>query len=145
MPGKAWFKRTPILFQYRLGLPRWASQVAQWVKNLPAMQETQEKQVNPSVGKIPWRRAGQPTLVFLPGESHGQRSLPVIVHGVAKSRTWLKWLSTHIIPKLPRYLPLCYGRISVGLSGDRQYKCLRPLWAQIVPHIPTGLPSRSLQ
>ena len=27
------------------------------------------------VGKIPWRRAWQPTLVFLPGEPHGQRSL----------------------------------------------------------------------
>ena len=30
---------------------------------------------NPRVGKIPWRRAWQPTAVFLPGESHGQRSL----------------------------------------------------------------------
>ena len=30
---------------------------------------------DPWVGKIPWRRAWQPTLVFLPGESHGQRSL----------------------------------------------------------------------
>ena len=29
----------------------------------------------PWVGKAPWRRAWQPTLVFLPGESHGQRSL----------------------------------------------------------------------
>ena len=29
------------------------------------------------VGKIPWRRAWQPTAVFLPGESHGQRSLVV--------------------------------------------------------------------
>ena len=29
----------------------------------------------PWVGKIPWRRAWQPTVVFLPGESHGQRSL----------------------------------------------------------------------
>ena len=28
-----------------------------------------------SVRRIPWRRAGQPTPVFLPGESHGQRSL----------------------------------------------------------------------
>ena len=27
------------------------------------------------VGKIPWRRAWQPTPVSLPGESHGQRSL----------------------------------------------------------------------
>ena len=27
------------------------------------------------VGKIPWRREWQPTPVFLPGESHGQRNL----------------------------------------------------------------------
>ena len=27
------------------------------------------------VRKIPWRRKWQPTSVFLPGESHGQRSL----------------------------------------------------------------------
>ena len=26
-------------------------------------------------GKIPWRRKWQPTPVFLPGKSHGQRSL----------------------------------------------------------------------
>ena len=30
---------------------------------------------NPCVGKTPWRRAWHPTPVFLPGESHGQRSL----------------------------------------------------------------------
>ena len=30
---------------------------------------------DPWVGKIPWRRAWQPTPVFLPGEPHGQRSL----------------------------------------------------------------------
>ena len=30
---------------------------------------------DPWVGKIPWRRAWQRTPVFLPGESHGQRSL----------------------------------------------------------------------
>ena len=30
---------------------------------------------DPWVGKIPWRRAWQPTPIFLPGESHGQRSL----------------------------------------------------------------------
>ena len=30
---------------------------------------------DPWVGKISWRRAWQTTLVFLPGESHGQRSL----------------------------------------------------------------------
>ena len=41
---------------------------AQAVKKSPAIQETQ-------VRKIPWRRAWQPTPVFLPGESYGQRSL----------------------------------------------------------------------
>ena len=30
---------------------------------------------DPWVGKIPWKRAWQPNPVFLPGESHAQRSL----------------------------------------------------------------------
>ena len=30
---------------------------------------------DPWVRKTPWRRNWQPTLVFLPGESHGQRIL----------------------------------------------------------------------
>ena len=33
------------------------------------------RRLDPWVRKIPWRRAWQPTAVFLPGESHGQRSL----------------------------------------------------------------------
>ena len=49
-----------------------ASLVVQVVKNLPAMWETW---FNPWVGKISWRRERLPTPVFLPGESHGQRSL----------------------------------------------------------------------
>ena len=44
---------------------------------------------DPWAGKIPWRRARQPTPVFLPGESRGQRSLGATVHGVAKRRTGL--------------------------------------------------------
>ena len=46
---------------------------------------------NPWVGKMLWRRKWQPIPVFLPGESHGQRSLAV--HRVAKSQTQLKRLS----------------------------------------------------
>ena len=42
------------------------------VKNLPAPRRAG---FNPWAGKIPWKRAQQPTPVFLPGESHGQRSL----------------------------------------------------------------------
>ena len=35
----------------------------------------QRRGFDPWIGKIPWRRAWQPTPVFLPGEFHGQRSL----------------------------------------------------------------------
>ena len=42
------------------------------VKNLPAMQGPG---FDPWVGRLPWRSALQPTAVFLPVESHGQRSL----------------------------------------------------------------------
>ena len=47
------------------------------------------------VERIPCRRAWQPTPVFLQGKSHGQRSLEGYVYGVAKSWTWLKWLSSN--------------------------------------------------
>ena len=50
----------------------WASLVAQMVKSLPAMEETG---FDLWVRKIPWKRVWLPTLVFLPGEFHGQRSL----------------------------------------------------------------------
>ena len=53
----------------------WAFLVSQMVKNSPAMQETWVRDpgsipgFDPWVGKIPWRRAWQPTPVFLLGES----------------------------------------------------------------------------
>ena len=50
--------------------------------------------IDPWVGKIPCRRARQPTPVFLPGESNRQRSLVGYSPWRCKSRTWLKWLST---------------------------------------------------
>ena len=45
------------------------------VKNLPASAGGMRHGFSLWVGKIPWRGAWQPTPVFLPGESHGQRSL----------------------------------------------------------------------
>ena len=39
---------------------------------------------------------GHGNAVFLPGESHGQRSLVVYSHKVAKTWTRLKQLSTHV-------------------------------------------------
>ena len=61
--------------------------MAHMVKNLPAMQETRVQ----SLGwEDPLEKEMATTLVFLPGKSHGQRSLAgYIVHGITKSRTRL--------------------------------------------------------
>ena len=48
---------------------------SQVVKTHLPRHETLESRFDPWVGKIPWSRAWQPTPVFLPGDSHGQRSL----------------------------------------------------------------------
>ena len=66
------------------------------VKNLPAMQETCRRHgFDPWVGKIPWRRKQQLTPVFLPGESHGQRSLAGYCPWGRKEVDMSKQLSTH--------------------------------------------------
>ena len=52
----------------------------------------------PWVRKIPWRRKWQPTPVFLPGKSHGQRSVSKSMRpspwGLNES-DMTEWLSTH--------------------------------------------------
>ena len=45
------------------------------VKNPPANAGDMRCRFHPWVRKIPWRRAWHPTPVFLPRESHGQRSM----------------------------------------------------------------------
>ena len=52
-----------------------ASQVVPVVKNTLTNAGDIRDTFDPWVQKIPWRRKGQPTPVFLPGKSHGQQSL----------------------------------------------------------------------
>ena len=52
------------------GLPEWCNG-----EESSSQCKTYRCGFDPWVGKTPWRRAWQPTPVFLPGESHGQRSL----------------------------------------------------------------------
>ena len=74
------------LFKKSCPVTRWASLLAQTVKNLPAMQETQVQ----SLGwEDPKRKEWQPTPVLLPGEFHGQRRLVGYNPWGAKSRTRL--------------------------------------------------------
>ena len=65
----------------------WASQMALVVKNPPANAgEGKRCRFDPWFGKMPWRRAQQPTPVFLPGESHGQRSLAGYIQSMGSQR-----------------------------------------------------------
>ena len=53
-----------------------ASKMALVVKNPPANAgDNNRRGFDPWIGKIPWSRKWQPTLVFLTGESHGWKSL----------------------------------------------------------------------
>ena len=60
------------LFSIRLyTLPRWLSG-----KEFACQSRSHRRHgFSPWAGKIPWRRKWQPTPVFLPGQSHEQRSL----------------------------------------------------------------------
>jgi len=52
----------------RKGLPWWLRQYREHL-------QCRRFRFDPWVGKIPWSRPWQPTPVFLPGESQGQRNL----------------------------------------------------------------------
>ena len=56
-------------------LNRGASLIAPMVKKKKSACQSRRLGFDLWVRKIPWRRKWQPTLVFLPGKSHGQRSL----------------------------------------------------------------------
>ena len=70
-----------------------ASQVVLVVKNPPA--NAGDVRDVDLIRKIPWRRAWQPTPVFLPGESHGQRSLAGCSPWGHKESDTTEQLSTH--------------------------------------------------
>ena len=55
------------------------------VKNLPANSE--DAGLIPGTGRSPREGNGNPLQYFLPGKSHGQRSLAATVHEAAKNRT----------------------------------------------------------
>ena len=81
-----------------------------------------------------WRRKWQPTPVFLPGESQGQRSLVGCSLGVAQSQTWLKRLSSSS-PSLNNYNPRL-PRWSSGWESACQWRGRGfELWSRKIPHV----------
>ena len=82
---------------------------------------------NPRVGKFPWRREWLPTPVFLPGKSHGERSLVGYSprgHKELDTTEWLIHTHTHTDTHTPCctvehfkvYLFLVVGNIFFRLS-----------------------------
>ena len=60
------FRKINEAAKWKSGIPRWHSGKAT---------DAGDAGLIPGSGKIPWRRKWQPTPIFLPGESHGQRNL----------------------------------------------------------------------
>ena len=83
-------------------------QVAQVVTNPPANAVRHKGcRCDPWVRKSPWRRAWQPTPVFLSGEFHGQEAWRATVPEVTRVRHDLatKTATTYGIRKLIKYFP----------------------------------------
>ena len=79
--------------------------LAQMVKNLPAVRETH---VQSLVRKILWSRKWQPTLVLLLGKFHEWRSLVGYSHGVAESdATELLHFPCRFDPSITLYTLIC--------------------------------------
>ena len=85
----------------------WAPQAAPRVENMHTVLETQAEAALTRVRKIPWKRAWQPTPIFLSEESRDREAWRATVQRVTKGQTLLKWLSTH--PRaLRKGLKTCY-------------------------------------
>ena len=80
MDREAWCAAVHGIAKSWTGLSHWTELVkalAGWNQGVVHCQSSRPRRhrFDPWVGEIPWKRVWQPTLVFLPGESHGQRSL----------------------------------------------------------------------
>ena len=74
LPKKYLFKQLPFLPTSMLFAHLYTSPQASLVAKESACQ-CRKHEFDPWIGKIPWKRKWQPIPVFLPGKSHGQRSL----------------------------------------------------------------------
>ena len=102
------------LSQLFLGLPRWCcgQETARQCRRL------KRHGFNPWVGKIPWRRAWQPTPVFLPGESHK--------HSDTTEATWHAH-SISYLPPTQQHLKQCEAaHVCVATSEDRMRNRCEP-------------------
>ena len=92
--------------------------MTQRVKNWPATTGDIGDRGLILVGKIPWRRIWQPTSVFVPRESHGQKSLVGYSPWGCKEPGMTELLSVHTFLLHGRLLPFKL-EATTGDIGDR--------------------------
>ena len=116
------------------------------VKNLPVNMADNRRGFDPWVMKIPWRRAQQPTPVFLPGGSHGQKSLDS--YSPWGGRVEHDWLTEHTSISQPikpfRKLPTVISSTPFTLSAAsslcmQTYIFLKASRSEFLRCIPTKL------
>ena len=86
-PGHSKLPKVLLICRFVLASFFWA--LPRWLSRKESACQCKRHGFDPWVRKIPWRRKWQPTPVFLPGKSHGQRSLVGYSSWGAKSQTRL--------------------------------------------------------
>ena len=116
---------TPSMFLPQ-GLHTWSSlwrkcRLPRWLSGKEFSCQCRKRRFDPWIGKIPWRRKWQPTPVFLPGKSHGQRSLVGFSPWGCKESDTSEQLNTHVhtLEKMPSS-----GKTSRGLGQVLPQCCL---------------------
>ena len=113
-----------------------------WLGSKQSTCQSRRPGFDPWVRKIPWKRKWQPTPVFLPGKSHGQRSLVdysprglkeldmterlTHTHAFINSRTKLPVLSRYNFSPSPIASRLCCFVSGIGCL--QKTLCLSSLW-----------------
>ena len=99
---------------------------------------------DPWVRKIPWRRKGQPTPVFLPGGTHGQRSLVAcspwgaqrVRHNWARIHTHIR-THTHMHTRVHTHTLLCEWKgVSTVYTHSSANSLQQNFLVEILWHLP---------
>ena len=102
-----------LLFKSRKDMTRKA-RLPWWLRQESVCLQCGRPGFNPWVRKIAWRRRWKPTPVFLPGKSHGWRSLVGYSSWVAKSQTRLNDFTHSSLRKTSGWDILLLWEIKIG-------------------------------
>ena len=111
-----------------------------WLRRKSVSLQCRRPGFNSWVRKIPWRRKWQPTLVFLLGESHGQRSLAGYSLWGCKSWTRLS-VSKHTAPQVKGFPHSSVGKECLQCRSPGFESCVRKIpWRRKWQPTPVFMP-----